>query len=139
MVLKTTVQKQSSKVQFEKVIISEFHAELWTVIPKWLSIPFPIRSLIQLVGSLQQGNGNGIPIPVPILDLKVTMQQLERQGWNGENYLKTKTNMAGASTNKTLLLDVYCSKTMTPSFFYSMTPICVQICIYYIGNMTAFH
>ena len=40
------------------------------------------------------------------------MQQLERQGRNGANYLKTKTNMAGASTNKTLLLDAYCTKTV---------------------------
>ena len=38
------------------------------------------------------------------------MQQLERQVRNGANYLKTKTNMAGTSTNKTLLLDTYFSK-----------------------------
>ena len=33
------------------------------------------------------------------------------------NYLKTKTNMAGTSTNKTLLLDAYCSKTINDTKF----------------------
>ena len=45
------------------------------------------------------------------------MQQLEREGWNGANYLKYKTNIAGASTNKTLLLDAYCSKTINETQF----------------------
>ena len=45
------------------------------------------------------------------------MQQLERRRWNGANYLKTKTNIAGASTNKTLLLASYCSQTINDTHF----------------------
>ena len=48
------------------------------------------------------------------------MQQLEHQRWNGPNYLETKTNMAEASTNKTLLLGAYCSKTAINTEFLSL-------------------
>ena len=39
------------------------------------------------------------------------------QQTNDANYLKTKTNMAGVGTNKTLLLDAYCSKRINDTEF----------------------
>ena len=64
------------------------------------------------------------PVPIPVLDLKAydattgmpkdkIMQIIDTI----REYLKTKTNMAGTSTNKTLLLDVYCSKTINDTEF----------------------
>ena len=54
--------------------------------------------------------------------------------------------MAGASTNKTLLLAAFCSKTINDTEYqllditeYSMISIPVQISIYHIGNMTTSH
>ena len=54
-----------------------------------------------------------ILVPVTVLDLKAydATTGTPRMKWHELSQIKT--NMAGASTNKTLLLDVYCSKTIS--------------------------
>ena len=58
-----------------------------------------------------------VPVPVPVLDLKTydATTGTPRMKWHGLS--QTKTNMAGASTNETLLLDAYCSKTVNDTEF----------------------
>ena len=64
------------------------------------------------------------PVPIPVLDLKaydattgMLKDKIARIIDTIREYLKTKTNMAGTSTNKTLLMDVYCSKTINDTEF----------------------
>ena len=64
------------------------------------------------------------PVPIPVLDLKaydattgMPKDKITEIIDTIREYLKTKTNMAGTSTNKTLLLDVYCSKTINDTEF----------------------
>ena len=81
-----------------------------------------------------------VPVPVPVLDLKTydATTGTPRMKWQGLS--QTKTNMAGASTNELCCwMRIAQKQSMTPNFFYSMISIRVQICIYHIGNMTAFH
>ena len=82
-----------------------------------------------------------VPVPIPVLDLKAynaTTGMLQdkitriiskpKQTWQEQVLIKLCCWMPIAQ-----------KQSMTPNFFYSMISLCVQICIYHIGNMTDFY
>ena len=73
-------------------------------------------------------------IPVPVLDLKAydATTGTPRMRWRE---LSQNQNKHGGCW----WMCIAQKQSITPSFFYSMITIRVQICICHIGNMTAFH
>ena len=70
---------------------------------------------------------------------------LRCNNWNAKDEMPRIISKAKQTWQEQVLIKLCCwmriaqKQSMTRNFFYSMISIRVQICIYHIGNMTAFH
>ena len=72
-------------------------------------------------------------------------KSLRCNSWNAKDEMARIISKPKQTWQEQVLIKLCCwmriaqKQSMTPNFFFSMISIRVQICIYHIGNMTAFH